>query len=359
MTLTTPITRQRPAAVGAASGEPGDRPGALAPPVIRLMASARVAGSRSWPRTAEVTVRAPGLRTPRIDMHRCSHSTTTITPRGCRCVDRARRRSGWSAAPAPAGGGRSTSTSRASLDRPVTRPSFAGDVADVRDAVERHQVVLAGRVHLDVARPGPARRGRARRSWSGTSRRRPGRRPAKISAYARATRAGVSRSPSRSGSSPIGEQDLADGAPRRAGWSITGRRRSGRVGGRRSAAGGARARATARRPPTVGVLVAAGAGPVPVAMRRRSRPGSCDRRAASLTGRRSLDSHDRRARALADVREDLGELVPCRASPSRAARATSPSRTSRFSTRISQASSCASSISRRTSSSTTPATSSE
>ena len=46
------------------------------------MASARVATSRICPRTADVTVREPGLRTPRIDMHRCSHSTTTSTPRG-------------------------------------------------------------------------------------------------------------------------------------------------------------------------------------------------------------------------------------------------------------------------------------
>ena len=62
-------------------------------------------GSRSWPRTAEVMVREPGLRTPRIDMHRCSHSTTTMTPCTFRC-SRARRRSGWSGAPGPAGAGR-------------------------------------------------------------------------------------------------------------------------------------------------------------------------------------------------------------------------------------------------------------
>ena len=51
---------------------------------MRLIASARVAGSRSCPRTADVTVVAPGLRMPRIDMHRCSHSITTMTPRGSR-----------------------------------------------------------------------------------------------------------------------------------------------------------------------------------------------------------------------------------------------------------------------------------
>ena len=41
----------------------------------------RVAGSRNWPRTAEVKVFEPGLRIPRIDIHKCSHSITTIDPR--------------------------------------------------------------------------------------------------------------------------------------------------------------------------------------------------------------------------------------------------------------------------------------
>lgn len=36
----------------------------------------------SRPRTADVVVLAPGLRIPRIAMHRCSASTTTIAPRG-------------------------------------------------------------------------------------------------------------------------------------------------------------------------------------------------------------------------------------------------------------------------------------
>src|SRR5690606_29228556 len=44
------------------------------PPRSRAIASARVAGLRSWPRTAEVMVLEPGLRTPRIDMQRCSAS---------------------------------------------------------------------------------------------------------------------------------------------------------------------------------------------------------------------------------------------------------------------------------------------
>ena len=34
------------------------------------------------PRTADVVVIAPALRTPRIAIHRCSASTTTMTPRG-------------------------------------------------------------------------------------------------------------------------------------------------------------------------------------------------------------------------------------------------------------------------------------
>ena len=45
------------------------------------MAPERVAAFRMMPRTAEVTVLEPGLRTPRTDMHRCSASTTTSTPR--------------------------------------------------------------------------------------------------------------------------------------------------------------------------------------------------------------------------------------------------------------------------------------
>ena len=48
------------------------------------MASDRVAALRMMPRTAEVTVLEPGLRTPRIDIHRCSASTTTSTPGGLR-----------------------------------------------------------------------------------------------------------------------------------------------------------------------------------------------------------------------------------------------------------------------------------
>ena len=89
------------------------------------MASARVAGSSSCPRTALVTVREPGLRIPRIVMHRCSHSKTAITPRGLsnRTIESATcvvSRS-WTC-----GRRAKTSTSRASLDSPVIRPSSLG-----------------------------------------------------------------------------------------------------------------------------------------------------------------------------------------------------------------------------------------
>ena len=60
-------------------------PGGLSARWMKRMASKRVAVlSRNRPRTAEVTVDEPGLRTPRIDMHRCSASITTSTPRGSR-----------------------------------------------------------------------------------------------------------------------------------------------------------------------------------------------------------------------------------------------------------------------------------
>src|SRR5437667_12830931 len=43
--------------------------------------SARLAALlRKCPRTADVTMVEPGMRTPRIDTHRCSASTTTNTP---------------------------------------------------------------------------------------------------------------------------------------------------------------------------------------------------------------------------------------------------------------------------------------
>jgi len=48
---------------------------------MNCSASSRLAASvRNDPRTAEVTVVAPGFFTPRIDMQKCSASITTIEP---------------------------------------------------------------------------------------------------------------------------------------------------------------------------------------------------------------------------------------------------------------------------------------
>lgn len=87
------------------------------------MASARVAALRSCPRTADVVVRAPGLRMPRADMHMCSAST--IAPRASSMRIRASaicpvsRSWTWKRRAY-------TSTRRASLDSPVTLPCAAG-----------------------------------------------------------------------------------------------------------------------------------------------------------------------------------------------------------------------------------------
>ena len=89
-------------------------------------ASARVAWLRSKaPRTALVVVRAPAFFTPRMLMHRCSASNTTMTPWGCSCsmsvsaICEVRRY-------CTCGRFANTSTRRASFDRPQMRPSAAG-----------------------------------------------------------------------------------------------------------------------------------------------------------------------------------------------------------------------------------------
>ena len=90
------------------------------------MASALVrALLRKTPRTAEVTVLAPGFRTPRIDMHRCSASITTIdAPRLQVSHQGVRDLAGHPLLHLrPPGVG---STSRASLDRPVIWPFSFG-----------------------------------------------------------------------------------------------------------------------------------------------------------------------------------------------------------------------------------------
>ena len=72
--------------IGAGEGEalpPGEK--CLHPylPPSRAMTSARVLASlRMQPRRAEVWVRAPAARAPRMVMHRCSAWINTATPKG-------------------------------------------------------------------------------------------------------------------------------------------------------------------------------------------------------------------------------------------------------------------------------------
>ena len=61
--------------------------GSAHPDKARVLAA--IEAVRGGAGDAEVIVEAPGLRTPRIVMHRCSASTTTIAPCGSRCFIRA------------------------------------------------------------------------------------------------------------------------------------------------------------------------------------------------------------------------------------------------------------------------------
>ena len=87
--------------------------------------SAQNKAAWKMPRTAEVTVSVPGLRTPRIDMQRCSASIITNAPRGA---------SAWTIASAiwvvnrscTCGRLAKPSTNRANFDKPVMRPSSPG-----------------------------------------------------------------------------------------------------------------------------------------------------------------------------------------------------------------------------------------
>ena len=85
------VVVEEPAAVGERVGRDVEDAQHRAPPELRQHHAPRINDSASarelgelWkiPRTADVVVRAPGLRMPRIPMHRCSASITTITPRG-------------------------------------------------------------------------------------------------------------------------------------------------------------------------------------------------------------------------------------------------------------------------------------
>ena len=115
------------------------------------MASARVLGSsRKRPLTAEVTVKVPGFFTPRIDMQRCSASTTTITPHGASAssivsaicaVIRSWTWRRWA----------KESTTRRELGEPGDPTVLARYVPEVDPADERHHVVLTERRERDVA----------------------------------------------------------------------------------------------------------------------------------------------------------------------------------------------------------------
>ncbi len=119
--------------------------------MIRLIASARVAALvLNWPRTADVMVSDPGFLTPRIDMQKCSASIITSTPVGRSALDERVSDLGGEAL-------LHLRTGRVAVDeardlRQTGDPTvLAGDVGDVRLARERHEVVLAHRVHGDVA----------------------------------------------------------------------------------------------------------------------------------------------------------------------------------------------------------------
>lgn len=116
--------------------------------MIRLIASARVAGLFRIPRTALVTVFDPGLRTPRMVMQRCSHSTTTITPLRLQVLDQGVGDLAGEAFLDLGSLGEDVDQSR-ELGQPGDL-AVGGDVGDVGDPGERQQVVLAGAPHLDV-----------------------------------------------------------------------------------------------------------------------------------------------------------------------------------------------------------------
>ena len=105
---------------------------------------------RKSPRTAEVTVTAPGFLIPRIVMHRCSASITTNTPRGVSARSIASAisvvRRSWTC-----GFFESRSTTRAIFDRPVICCALFGMYATCACPGERDQVVLAERLQRDVA----------------------------------------------------------------------------------------------------------------------------------------------------------------------------------------------------------------
>ena len=91
----------------------------------------------------------PGLRTPRMVMQRCSHSITTITPRGSRMlIDGIGDLGGQ---PLLHLGSLGVEIDEAGqLAEPGDLAVSARDVADVGNPGERHEMVLAAAPHLDV-----------------------------------------------------------------------------------------------------------------------------------------------------------------------------------------------------------------
>ena len=191
------------------------------PRMMRLIASARdFASSRSMPRTADVTVRAPPFWTPRMAMHMCSHSSTTIDT--TRIEPFHEQIGDLSRQPLlhlrPAGEGLDQP---GQLRQPGDPPVRSRHVADVRHPVEGQQMVLAqagdldvphqhqfvvvglerGREHLRAGRPAGRRRVRRRRGRPGpaspSDRRGPGPRRPRGGSPGRPPRCEAGRRPSR------------------------------------------------------------------------------------------------------------------------------------------------------------------
>jgi len=205
MTTHRPCSSQRPPRAAAAPG--GATPALPSSPRMRLIASARVAGTS---RTGREPRRSPcgrGLRTPRID---CTGAPPRPprSPRGSNFAISVSAT--WLVSrSSPAAGG-------VQLDQPgqLRQPGeptvLVRDVAHVRHAVERSggartrctsrcldqdDLLVASSKLASSTSPGSTYR------------------PANCSAIARATRSGVRLSPSRSGSSPIARRSSRTGRP--------------------------------------------------------------------------------------------------------------------------------------------------
>ena len=159
MTFTTPISARRGRSATTAAGRrpataaevrDGSGPADAEGPSSAIT-SARVAAlSLNRPRTADVTVSVPGLRTPRIDMHRCSASIITNAPRGCSTSTIASAICVVSRS-CTCGRLRETVDEARQLRQTGDAAVVARDVRDMRMPVERREMVLALAVERDVA----------------------------------------------------------------------------------------------------------------------------------------------------------------------------------------------------------------